>query len=265
MKQSEIIETKLSSASADKKLLLSIALVGLLAVNATAGVFGIELGAQQTKLEADFSYGNKYTKTTINLKDVGLDDSASTFKPTLFWQEGNHRFDFDYDKIGVSSSHKIEKKFRFGRWYYDVIGADVESKLDVSVFRLGYKYRLLQDNKSYLNLGADVNIVNTKINIAAPTYGLMRNEVSHTQSPFGLVVNGNYAFTNMFGIEGKLAGSFVYQEAYAGLNMELFKNAQLRVGYQYKKFELESDDNINEKFDADLKFKGAFAAFNYRF
>jgi len=248
-----------------KKLLLGVTLVGLLAVNATAGVFGIELGAQQTKLEADFSYGNKYLKTTINLKDVGLDDSSSAFKPTLFWQEGNHRFDFDYDKIGVSGSHKIEKKFRFGRWVYDVIGADVESKLDVSVFRLGYKYRLLQDNKSYLNLGADVNIVNTKIDIAVPTYNLMKNEVSHTQSLLGLVVDGNYAFTNMFGIEGKLAGSFVYQEAYAGLNMDLFKNAHLRVGYQYKKFELESDDSINQKFDADLKYQGGFVGFTYMF
>jgi len=265
MKQSGVIKTKLSSAGTDTKLLLGIVLVGLLAVNATAGVFGIELGAQQTKLEADFSYGNKYTKTTINLKDVGLDNSSSAFKPTLFYQTGNHRFDFDYDKIGVSDSHKIEKEFRFGSWYYNVIGANVESKLDVSVFRLGYKYRFLQDNKSYLNLGADVNIVNTKIDIAAPTYGLIRNEVSHTQSLLGLVADGNYAFTNMFGIEGKLAGSFVYQEAYAGLNMELFKNAQLRVGYQYKKFELESDDNVNKKFDADLKYQGGFVGLNYRF
>jgi len=265
MKQSGVIKMKLPSASVDKKLLLSIALVGLLAVNATAGVFGIELGARQTKLEADFSYTSSLftTATKINLKDIGLADSTSTFKPTLFWQEGNHRFDFDYEQIGFNGSHTLTKRIGFGPNTY-VPGMDIESELDLRWFRISYKYRLLGDNKSYLNLGVDINSMIAEINITAPKYGSNLNKVIAKDSSFGLVVNGNYAFTNRFGIEGKLAALLGYQEAYAGLNMDLFKNAQLRAGYQYTKLEFDLKEGSKE-FDADFKLKGAFVALNYRF
>jgi len=267
MKESGIIHSKgnYDLLGAGKKILLSITLVGLLAVNATAGVFGIELGAQQTKLEAEFSYGNEYTKTPINLKDVGLDDSASTFKPTLFWQEGNHKFDFDYQSIGFSGSHKLTKLFTWGPVYYDLPGAEIETTLDIKVARLGYKYRLLRDNKSYLDLGADVNIVTTEINIAAPKHNIYANKVTAKQSLWGLVADGNYAFTDMFGIESKLAVGPKSQEAYAGLNMDLFKNAQFRVGYNYKRLKLDMDNGLFKKIDADFKFKGAFLGLIYRF
>jgi len=240
-----------------KKELLGIAILGLLTVNATAGTFGVELGRQQTKLESDFSF--------ITEKDLGFDDSVNTFKPTLFFQEDRLRVDIDYEKLEFNGKNTLTQDIRFNQIkYYQ--GTDITSKLKFRWFRAGVKYKVADYDKSYLNLGLNLNSLSADTQLLTST---IYNYVKVKSIFFSYGIDGNYAFTNRFGIESKAVGGFVFKdennslgqgELYIGLNMYLFNNAKLKAGYQYKALGIDIDS-----FHADFKFKGAFVGLEYSF
>jgi len=240
-----------------KKILLSTALTGLLVVNATAGTFGIELAAQQTKIESDFSF--------LTEKELGLKDSVNTFKPTLFFQKDRLRVDFDYEKLEFNGKNTLTKDIWFNQTrYYQ--GTDITSELKFRWFRTGVKYKVADYDKSYLNLGLNLNFLSTDTKLLAPG---IYNSVNVKSTFISYGIDGNYAFTNRFGIESKAIGGFVFKdennslgqgELYIGLNMYLFNNAKLKAGYQYKALGIDID-----KFHADFKFKGAFVGLDYSF
>jgi len=123
---------------------------------------------------------------------------------------------------------------------------------------------LFENDKSYLNFGIDLNNISfdTKLSTIYST-----DSLSLSNNGFvGLMFDGNYAFNNQFGVEGKFANGAdnmaKYIDTYIALNMDSFllKNGKLKAGYQYKKLAFDID-----KFDGDLQFKGPFVGFNYRF
>jgi len=240
-----------------KKILLSTALMGLLSVDATAGTFGVELSGQQTKLKSDFSF--------LSEKDLGLDDSINTFKPTLFFQNGRLKIDVDYEKLEFNGKNTLAKDIWFNKIrYYQ--GTDITSKLKFRWFRTGVKYKVADYDKSYLNLGLNLNFLSADTQLLVPS---LYNYVKVKSTFFSYGIDGNYAFTNRFGIESKAVAGFVFKdennslgqaELYIGLNMYLFNNAKLKAGYQYKALALDVD-----RFNEDFKFKGAFVGLEYSF
>lgn len=247
-----------------KQLLLSVALSSLLSVSSLfAGEFGVELGAKQSKLDLDLAYGNELVRTKVNQDDLGMDDKATLFKPTLYYKSGNHSFDFDFEALDYKGSKNITRTINFDNKVY-AIDSKVDSTLKINWYRLGYKYSLINKGSSYLNLGFDVNILDSKVALKTDA---LDSSYSGTIPVPTLVLSGNYAFNEYFGLEARLAGIKVgskadYVEASAGINMKCFllDNANWRLAYQNKELNVDVDD-----LDAKLGFKGFLLGFNYKF
>lgn len=242
-----------------KTLILSLAASSLL----FAGEFGIELGAQQSKLQADFAYGDSDTRTKVNEDDLGLDDKQTSVKPRLYYKAGNHTIDFDFESLDFSGSTTLTKTINFDNETYN-FGDKVDSTLEIDWYRLGYRYKVFGNEKSYFNMGLDLNILDTDVGLKTSTLNNSYSEVIPLPT---LVIDGNYAINDRFGVEAKFAGISAgsnghYTEAFVGLNMRCFllDDAQWRIGYQAKELEVDVDD-----FDGELKFKGAFLGLNYKF
>jgi len=242
-----------------KILILSLAASSLL----FAGEFGVEVGAQQSKLKADFAYGDSSLRTKVDENDLGLDDKQTSIKPRLYYKSGNHTIDFDFEALDFSGSNLLTKTINFDDKVY-TIGSKVDSTLEIDWYRLGYKYKVLGDEKSYLNLGLDLNILDTDVGLKSST---INSSYSETIPLPTLVLSGNYSINDRVGVEAKFAGMSLgsngnYTEIFAGVNMQCFliDNGQWRLGYQSKKLEVDIDD-----FDGELKFSGAFLGFNYKF
>jgi len=239
--------------------------VGLNVIGAIVDSFEVELAVQQVKFEPTFAYGNNSTRTKLNADNLGLDNNENIFKPTFILRKGNHRVDFDYISLDFSGSTTLTKDVNFNNNTY-LAGQYIRSDFDIIWMRWGYKYRLFGNNKSYLNLDIDFNSVSVDIRLKG-TRSFSFNSLSIPYNEFvDLGFDGNYAFSDRFGIEGKFVSSVndkaKYIDTYVDLNMNSFllKNTKLKAGYQYKK--LAFDDN---QFDGDLRFKGPFVGFNYRF
>lgn len=245
-----------------KKVVLSSLIV---ASSMMAGDLQVELGYQQNKFDADFAYGNSNTRTVVSESDIGLEEKDSTVKPRLFYMSGNHTFDFDYESLDFSGSKNITRTIVFDDKTYTA-GANVQSTLEIDWYRFGYRYKVLGDEKSYLNLGLDINLLKTDVGLDASALNISSN-YSETLPVPTLVINGNYSINDMFGIEGKFAGISAgskasYTEYFAGVNMKclLLEGGKWKLGYQAKNLEVDVDD-----FDGELDFKGVYLGFNYTF
>ncbi len=244
-----------------KTLLLSLAVSSVL----TASEFGIEIGAQKNKLSADFAYGNSSTRTTVTQDDLGLKNSDTTVKPRLHYKSGNHMFDLDYEKLDFSGSKVLTKDIVYDNKTYTA-STNVQTTFEMDWYRLGYRYSVLSNEKGNLNIGADLHIIDADVGLVASSLNF-DSSYSETLPLPTLVVSGNYAINDMFGLEAKASGintgsKATYTEFYAGINVNclLIKNGQWRLGYQSKKFDIDVDD-----FKGDLSFKGAYLGFNYKF
>lgn len=230
-----------------------------------ASDFGIEIGAQKNKLDADIAYGNAVTRTTVTENELGLKNSDTNVKPRLYYTTENHTFDLDFQSMDFSGSNTLTRTIVFDNRTYTA-NATVNSTLELDWYRFGYRYSVINDNNTKLSIGADINIIDTDIGLNAPSLNLS-SSYSETIPLPTLVIEGNYAINDMFGIEAKAAGITAgskakYTEFYAGININclLIENGQWRLGYQSKKFEVDIDD-----FDGELSFNGAYLGFNYKF
>jgi len=226
----------------------------------------VEVGVHQVEFEPNFAYGSKSIRTKLSSSDLGLDNSKNILKPTIILRNKNHRnhrFDFNYEKLNFSGLNTLTKDIHFDDSAF-LVDQNISSTFDINWIRWGYKYKLLENDKSYLNLGIDLNYISVDVMLQGPhSFGFLF--MSDDRFP-GLVFDGNYAFNNYFGIEGKFASGAdnmaKYIDTYVGLNMDnfLLKNAKLKAGYQYKRLDFAGDE-----LDGDLRFKGVFVGFNYRF
>jgi len=245
------------------EILFFLGTIGATIVICTFNSFEVGLGVQQVKFEPNFAYGNKNTRTKLSSDDLGLDNSKNILKPTFIFRNGDHRADIDYVTLDFNSSTTLTKDINFMDRAY-VIGENISSEFAIEWFTWGYKYRLLGNDKSYLNLGIDLNKISFYTKLSTP-YSIHSLSLSNSVS-VGLAFDGNYAFTNRFGIEGKFASTkddmVKDKYTYIGLNMDSFllKNGKFKAGYQYKKLAFDIDE-----FDGDLRFKGPFVEFTYRF
>ncbi|MGM0519714.1 MAG: hypothetical protein ACQERD_08750 [Campylobacterota bacterium] len=244
-----------------KTILLSIFTASVL----SASNFGVEVGASQSNLKADFQYGSNATATKVDENILGLDDKITTIKPRVYFNSGNHTFDFDYESLDFSGANTLTQDIEFDDETYTAT-TNIKSTMEIDWYRLGYRYSVINNGNTYLNAGLDLNILDTNIGLEE-TAGNTSSYFDEVIPLPTLVLDGNYAFNEKVGVEAKFAGISVgsegsYTEAYAGLNIQclLLDNAKWRLGYKAKKLDVDVDD-----FDGELEFKGAFLGFNYKF
>jgi hypothetical protein len=207
----------------------------------------------------------KNTRTVISKDDLGLKSSDISVKPTLFYENNDHKFSLDYEKLDFSGSKTLTKDIIFNNKTYNV-NTNIKSTMEFDWYRVGYAYKLLNNSSSTLSLGLDLHIVDADIGIKDST-GTINESYSETIAIPAISLDGSYMINDTFGIDGKVSGIKVgskasYTQYYAGVSAKcvFIENATWKAGYQYKKIDINIDD-----FDGDLKFKGLYLALNYKF
>jgi len=237
---------------------------------------GVELGVQQVKLEHNLAYGYRSTKTKLSSDDLGLDNSKNVFKPALFYEFGDKetkfRLDLSYEQVGFNGSNTLTKSIVFNRATYDP-GDNIRSKFEFEWARAGFEIK-----GPYSSIGFDWNYVTVSTQLSKTVlynseYYEFKNYKFKEAVFFSIVLGAYYNFSD-FSIESKvkygsdtdkedsLENKIRHKELYVGLNMDnfLLKNGKLKAGYQYRRLDFAGDE-----LDGDLRFKGPFVGFNYRF
>jgi len=241
------------------KITLAACASVLLFSSANAGELSVELGGIQNKLSTNFVYGNATNNTNISGSDVGLKKRDTSIKPTIAYKKNAHNVNFDYEKIDFSGSKVLNKTVVFNNKTYN-LGERVSSTMKFDWYRLGYDYSF---NENFY-AGLDMHLVKSDIGLKTNNQS---EEYSKTIPIPALVLGGNIGLNERFGLEAKASGMKVgskasYVNFYGGTNMKCFltENGSWKLGYQYKKLDLDAN-----KLDGDIKLKGIYLGFNYRF
>ncbi|PLY09530.1 MAG: hypothetical protein C0626_11210 [Arcobacter sp.] len=247
-----------------KKLFAGILAAGV-SSQLMAGEFGLELGVQKIDVGGSVQY--KGTKIDLK-KDLGLDDTKTSFKPTLTYLTDNkkHKFLFNYETSSYDETSVLSRNITFNNKVY-AVSSSVRTKLKTNWYQLGYRYKFdsFFENKLNISGGLDLNIIDLETSLI--TTGI--NESFDETAPLPTaVINIRYDILEYMAVEAKGAfmtfGSYGdYTEYYAGLNIMIpqVKGLSLKTGYMSKdvEVEIESDEKLN------LDYSGIYAGLEYKF
>lgn len=197
--------------------------------------------------------------------ELGLDDSDQTFLAALDWRFARrHELALRYFALDRSASRVLDTEVEIDDTVYPV-GAEVDTKLDISVFEVAYAYSVIFTERSDLSLGIGVSAQDFDFAIASRAHGL---EDSNFVAPLPtLNINYDYALNDKWYLKtgfGWLDVSFDVDDADidgsiirydVGVEWRALKNVS--VGLAYSVFDVEvdyADDEDNASFD--YRYKG---------
>ncbi|MBM3252081.1 MAG: hypothetical protein FJZ11_04805 [Candidatus Omnitrophica bacterium] len=221
----------------------------------SAGVF---LPNFNTDVKLD---GDNLAGTTVDFeKLLGLDDQIVTPFINLMWRiNDKHRLDFMYYNLDRDGTLALNNNINFGDETFSV-GTEMESSLDMSIYRLGYDYSFVNDGRLEFGVGISTDIIPADFSVKAQG-GTSESESAVLFVPtFG--VHAAIGVTDKLVVRGKIQG-LVYDvdnqdgdviNGILGFEYDAFKHFSLGLAYAYYDFDVDLDTS---------GFKGSIA-FVYR-
>ncbi len=212
--------------------------------------------------------------TTVSLDDVGGDDTDVALRvDALFRFNPRHSIGVSWYDIGINGSAITDDTLQIDDEEFQV-GTAIQSKLDLSLYRIFYNYSFYHSKKSelYLSGGVYAGEIDFIIDGQAMLGGMgatraVRINESHfyplPSAGFGFnylitpklsgSIRGDVFYVNVADIEGSMAEFFV------GLEYRLFKHFAVGASYDRMAIDVEYKKGKSGGFDIDASWNGAMA------
>ncbi len=214
--------------------------------------------------------------TIIKLEDaLGLEEQLTVFRVDGVWRIADrHKIEGRIYDFGRSAGIEIEEEIEFDGQTF-VAGAFVESSIDLALFAISYQYSLIRRPRAELSIGAGLNTVDLKADLAAgATFEgdeLISGAVSASEGLLAPVptvnANGQYYLTKRLSLLGgadyftlsidALDGYLI--DARAGAQFDFSENFAAIIEYNLVDIDVSSDiDDFRGA--VSLKYDAIFAS-----
>ena len=168
----------------------------------SAGAFFPSL---DTKISLDGDNGR--VGTLVDMEHLlGLDDTIVTPTADIQWRiTDKHRLGFSYFNLDRNETKNLSRSINFGDQTYTV-GANAESTLDISVYRVGYDYSLINDGKKEFGLGLAFDLMPIEASIQAAGLATEREDMLLVVPTLGL--HAAYGISKKLALIGRCNGIY---------------------------------------------------------
>jgi hypothetical protein len=188
---------------------------------------------------------------------LGLDDTIATPIADILWRiTDKHRLLFSYFNLDRDGTKNLSRSINVGNQTYPA-GIDVKSQLDISVYRVGYDYSLINDGRKEFGLGLAVDLMPIEASVQAA--GLAeREDILLAVPTVGL--HAAYGISKKLVLIGRLNGIYFDFDTSSGsvlnpvaiLEYNAFERFSVGAGYAYYRIDVEADYS---GFDGTLDFE----------
>lgn len=211
--------------------------------------FSISLGAfisdwgTKTQLNSD-ALGSG---TIIDFEgDLGLDASDTTFRIDGYFRfNEKHSLDFSVFDLSRTASKTIQEDIQFGDITF-VIDAQVDTKSDLSVYKLAYTYSFLRREKGSLGATIGVHVADAQMRLSEQSLG--RSERRGITAPLPVIgLRGEYSLSDRFTLRGSAEFfSLTYDDVDGSLSdffvaIDYQMSRHTSVGLGYNKVTIDAD------------------------
>ena len=252
-----LLETPAAMAQADDDTKFSLSI-------------GVFLTDRNSRTRVDGTAGLEGTPVDLE-RDLGFNRSDSVFRIDGYYRfNQKHRLDFSAFDLSRTSSKVIEKDIQWKDTLYP-IDTTVDSKFDLTIYKLAYTWSFMQRDKGYLGLTAGLYVADFLTRLEGEAIGALESDGVTAPLPvFGL--RGQYDFTEKlsFRASGEIfaleyedySGSFY--DIYAGLDYQFFKHVAIGIGINAVELNIEiTKDSFNG--DIDWRYDGGLVFFKFDF
>ena len=199
------------------------------------------------------------TGTELNLEgDLGLDTSSTVFRLDGAYRiSDSHRVDFAlFDLSRESKAQLIDSEIQFGDETYEV-NTQVDSKLDLIIFKLAYTWSFLLRDESFLGASLGLYTATTKAEIRT-TSVVGSVESDGLTAPLPVIgLRGAYQIAPRWVFRGSaeifqleidnIDGRLV--DVFAGVDLLVHNTISVGLGYNYAETNI---DSTNQDFSGGL-------------
>jgi len=210
-----------------------------------------------TKISLDGDNGR--VGTLMDMEHLlGLDDGTETPVADILWRiTDKHRLGFNYLSLDRDGTKNLSRSINFGDQTYTA-GVDVESRLDISVYRVGYDYSLINDGRKEFGLGLAVDLMPVQASIQAAGLTAEREDILLAVPTLGL--HAAYGISKKLALIGRFNGIYFDFDISSGsvlnpvaiLEYNASENLSVGTGYAYYRIDVEADYS---GFDGTLDFE----------
>ncbi|MDH5305248.1 MAG: hypothetical protein OEW64_14270 [Gammaproteobacteria bacterium] len=262
-------------AASTALLLVSIAAANpVLAQEAEFDRFSLSLGVfltdRDSKARLDGDVPNSGTPVDLE-GDLGFDKSDSVFRLDGYFRfNEKHRIDFSAFDLSRKASKQIDKDIEWNGELFP-INVQVDTSLDLSIYKLAYTWSFLQRDTGYLGASAGLYVADIGTSIAAESLG--RATSGGVTAPLPVIgLRGQYDVSENWSLRGSAEifaidygdynGSLY--DLYAGLDYQLLEHLAIGLGYNSVKIDVGvSAGNFNG--DLDWRYDGGLLFFKFDF
>lgn len=266
-----------------KQLTIACAVLFMLTSAAWAGEkpwekFSLNIGGYFASVDSSVMLEGVPGGTIDGEDTLGLDENVTVPRIDFVWRfSGNrkHRFDGSWYAINRDATKTASKEIPIGDHVFKA-GAQVDSRMDMSAFKIGYSYSLWQTEKIDFGVGLGVYIMPFKFDIRAKagvgiddkviTVG--GHESIDITAPLPILdLRFDYAFTPKLFLKNKLDVFYMSYKDFSGslidytavLEYNIWKNVGIGGGFNYFSGYLESDEGDVLSFvgEVDISHLGA--------
>ena len=196
------------------------------------------------KLDGD----NDRVGTTVDFENLfNLDDVLVTPFADILWRiNEKHRLEFMYYNIDRDGSRNLSKNINFGDQAFTV-GTDMNTSIDMSVYRLGYDYSFVNDGRKEFGIGVSADIIPVDFEVQAVGGTAETEDVVLIVPTLG--VHAAFELSEKLVVTGKLQGLIfdvsnqdgAVINGMLGFEYDAFENFSLGLSYAYYDFDVDLD------------------------
>ena len=197
--------------------------------------------------------------TLMDMEDLlGLDNTITTPIVDVSWRiTDKHRLGFSYSNLDRDGTRSLSKSINFGDQTYTA-GITTESALDVSVYRVGYDYSLVNEGDKEFGVGLAVDVMPVEASIRAAGRTTETEDILLVIPTLGL--HAAYGISDRLAIIGRLNGIYFDFDTSSGsvlnpvaiLEYNVSERFSVGAGYAYYRIDVEADYS---GFDGTLDFE----------
>ena len=199
-----------------------------------------------TKISLDGDNGR--VGTLMDMEHLlGMDDNATTPIVDILWRiNGKHRLGFSYLNLDRDGTRNLSRSINFGDQTYTV-GTDIKSSLDISMYRVGYDYSLINDGKKEFGLSLAVDLMPIEASIQAAGLAAEKEDILLFVPTLGL--HAAYGISKKLALIGRFNGIYYDFDISSGsvlnpvaiLEYNASERFSVGAGYAYYRIDVEAD------------------------
>ncbi|PHR59592.1 MAG: hypothetical protein COA44_01230 [Arcobacter sp.] len=263
------------------KIIFFLALVtSLLQAEEFGDTFKIRIGGyllsdNETTLSATTPY---LVGAKINLKDdLGMETKTNVFRLDGHYRFSDvHKVEFAYYSINTRGSNTISKDLNFDGATYQA-GANINSYLDMDIYKLNYAYSFYHNEKVELSIGAGLHFMDISTGLSGNAVidnqpASFRSESVDVLAPLPVIgFDLDYAVSPRFHIRGsidyfgisidKYSGSFT--DVLISADYQAFDNFGMGLGLNVTNLDAKVDDTTKYELNQTITGFLAYLSYNY--